>query len=91
MSRSGEKALSTVMPKTEPRVATPDLAPIGLPNVASRPCPRCREPLQHERSYIARGLTGLASTEARYRCPACDARFHYSSVTARWRELTEEA
>jgi len=57
---------------------------------ARRPCPRCRVVLEPERSYVARGLTGTQSTEHRFRCPACDARYHFSSRTNRWRELAEE-
>jgi hypothetical protein len=55
-----------------------------------KPCPRCRVMLEVERSYVATGLSGEASTEHRFRCPACDALYHYSARTKRWRELTED-
>jgi uncharacterized C2H2 Zn-finger protein len=55
-----------------------------------KPCPRCRVMLVAERSYIAKGLSGQASSEHRFRCPACDALYHFSSRTNRWRELTED-
>lgn len=63
-----------------------DEAPAPQP----RPCPRCRVMLEPERTYKATGLTGKTTTEHRFRCPACDARYHYSERTGRWRELTEE-
>ncbi len=55
-----------------------------------KPCPRCRVMLEVERSYVAKGLSGQASMEHRFLCPACDARYHYSARTGRWRELTED-
>jgi hypothetical protein len=55
-----------------------------------RPCPRCRVMLEPEKTYKTTGLTGATTTEHRFRCPACDARFHYSERTGRWRELTED-
>lgn len=55
-----------------------------------RPCPRCRVMLEPERTYLAKGLTGRTTTEYRFKCPACDARYHYSERTGRWRELTED-
>ena len=55
-----------------------------------RPCPRCRVMLQPEKSYVSAGLTGRASSEHRFKCPACDARYHYSERTGRWRELSED-
>jgi len=55
-----------------------------------KPCPRCRVMLEAERSYVARGLSGEASREHRFRCPACDARYHFSGRTNRWRELTDD-
>ncbi len=55
-----------------------------------RPCPRCRVMLVVERSYVSKGLSGEPSTEYRFRCPACDALFHYSERTKRWRELAED-
>lgn len=55
-----------------------------------RPCPRCRVVLQPEKSYVSVGLSGRPSTEHRFKCPACDARYHYSERTGRWRELTED-
>lgn len=55
-----------------------------------RPCPRCRVMLQPERSYTATGLSGRPTTEYRFMCPACDARYHYSARTGRWRELSED-
>ncbi len=58
---------------------------------AARPCPRCRVMLEPERSYTTTGLSGRPTVEHRYRCPACDARYHYSDRTGRWRELTDEA
>lgn len=53
-----------------------------------RPCPRCGNRLEHERSYTARGLTGVLSTEHRFNCPACDAIYRWSSRDERWRELS---
>lgn len=55
-----------------------------------RPCPRCRVMLEPERSYVSSGLTGRPSSEHRFKCPACDARYHFSERTGRWRELTED-
>ena len=55
-----------------------------------RPCPRCRVTLQPERSYLSKGLSGQSSVEYLFRCPACDARFHWTDRTGRWRELTED-
>jgi hypothetical protein len=55
-----------------------------------KPCPRCRVMLEVERSYVAKGLSGQATSEHRFRCPACDARYHFSTRTNRWRELTED-
>ena len=55
-----------------------------------RPCPRCRVMLEPEKSYVSSGLTGKPSTEHRFKCPACDARYHFSERTGRWRELTED-
>jgi hypothetical protein len=55
-----------------------------------KPCPRCRVMLEPERSYVSSGLTGKPSTEHRFKCPACDARYHFSERTGRWRELTED-
>jgi len=55
-----------------------------------KPCPRCRVMLEAERSYVAKGLSGRASYEHRFRCPACDAGYHFSTHTNRWRELTED-
>lgn len=55
-----------------------------------KPCPRCRVMLESERTYVSTGLSGRATTEHRFRCPACDARYHFSTRTGRWRELTEE-
>jgi uncharacterized C2H2 Zn-finger protein len=62
----------------------------ALPVPQPRPCPRCRVMLEAERTYVAKGLSGRPTTEHRFRCPACDARFHYSERTGRWRELTED-
>jgi hypothetical protein len=55
-----------------------------------KPCPRCRVMLEVERSYRAKGLSGHETIEYRFRCPACDARYHYSTRTDRWRELSED-
>jgi hypothetical protein len=50
-----------------------------------KPCPRCRVTLEVERTYTVRGLSGVPSVEHVYRCPACDARYHYSQRDDRWR------
>jgi hypothetical protein len=51
------------------------------------PCSRCLVALAFESTWTARGLTGRASTQKSYVCPACDARFVHSSETGRWKEL----
>jgi transposase-like protein len=65
---------------------TPDQAMV-VPQ--PKPCPRCRVMLEVERTYVSKGLSGQPSTEHRFTCPACDARYHYSTLTTRWRELTD--
>jgi hypothetical protein len=82
------------MPKLTIR-SQPDTASRKTPDAAlvapqAKPCPRCRVTLVVERSYVARGLSGQASNEYRFRCPACDALYHFSTRTNRWRELTED-
>ena len=53
-----------------------------------RRCPRCATGLEHERTFVSKGLTGVPSTEHRYVCPACDARYRWSSRDERWKELS---
>ncbi len=82
------------MPKLTIR-SRPDAATRKTPDAAlvaphPKPCPRCRVMLVVERSYVAKGLSGQASSEHRFRCPACDALYHFSTRTNRWRELTED-
>jgi hypothetical protein len=43
--------------------------------------------LEHERSYVAKGLTGVPSFEHRFVCPACDTHYRWSSRDQRWREV----
>ncbi|HSK09671.1 MAG TPA: hypothetical protein VK911_08845 [Vicinamibacterales bacterium] len=69
-----------------------DIRPSPTPKAETSPppgrrCPRCRVALEHERTYIARGLSGVPSFEHRYACPACDARYKWSSRDQRWREV----
>lgn len=66
----------------------PQQPPAAAPE--RRPCPRCRVLLEPEKTYVSSGLSGRPSTEHRFRCPACDALYHYSERTGRWRELTED-
>lgn len=78
----------TIRGTPEPATSKPVEKALALPQ--PRPCPRCRVMLEPERTYVSSGLTGRATTEHRFRCPACDARYHYSDRTGRWRELTED-
>ncbi len=65
-----------------PRPTQPDNAP-----PPGKRCPRCRVVLEHERSYVAKGLTGVPSFEHRFVCPACDTHYRWSSRDQRWREV----
>ena len=52
-----------------------------------RRCPKCHVTLEHQRSYVTKGLTGILSVEHRFSCPACDACYRWSSRDQRWREV----
>lgn len=73
--------MADIRPPRPATTATESAPPPG------KRCPRCREALELERSYIARGLSGVPSFEHRFVCPACDARFRWSSRDQRWREI----
>jgi hypothetical protein len=69
-------------------VPTGRVAPEKPATPPARRCPRCGVRLEHEKTLVTKGLTGIPSTEHRFTCPACDTRYRWSTRDERWKELS---